>query len=69
VVVALGYRAYLRSTYDRAGGYEGADASHFLYQLADDFNTTLDVQGPGVLYFGRYNHCKHSVNPSAALVS
>ncbi len=39
-----------------AGGNESADASHFLYQLADDFNVALDVQGPGVLYFVRYNH-------------
>ncbi len=46
----------MRSTYDRRGGNEGADASHFLYQLADDFNVTLDVAGPGVLYFARYNH-------------
>src|SRR6516165_4041902 len=52
----IGARAYLRSTYDRRGGNEGADASHFLYQLADDKNVTLDVQGPGVLYFVRYNH-------------
>jgi hypothetical protein len=52
----IGARAYMRSTYDRAGGNEGADASHFLYQQADDFNVTLDVEGPGVLYFARYNH-------------
>ena len=52
----IGQRAYMRSTYDRRGGNEAADASHFLYQLADDFNVTLDVQGPGVLYFARYNH-------------
>src|SRR5439155_935241 len=52
----IGARAYLRSTYDRAGGNEGADASHFLYQLADDQNVALDVAGPGVLYFTRYNH-------------
>jgi hypothetical protein len=52
----IGARAYLCSTYDRSGGNEGADASHFLYQLADDFNVTLDVEGPGVLYFARYNH-------------
>ena len=52
----IGARAYMRSTYDRRGGNEGADASHFLYQLADDFNVTLDVEGPGVLYFARYNH-------------
>ena len=30
--------------------------SHFLYQTADDFNVTLDVAGPGILYFARYNH-------------
>jgi hypothetical protein len=52
----IGERAYMRSTYDRRGGNEGADASHFLYQLADDYNVTLDVAGPGVLYFARYNH-------------
>src|SRR5437867_1878686 len=52
----IGARAYMRSTYDRSGGNERADASHFLYQLADDFNVSLDVQGAGVLYFARYNH-------------
>jgi hypothetical protein len=52
----IGARAYMRSTYDRRGGNEGADASHFLYQMADDYNVTLDVAGPGVLYFARYNH-------------
>jgi hypothetical protein len=52
----IGARAYMRSTYDRSGGNEGADASHFLYQLANDFNVSLDVEGPGVLYFARYNH-------------
>jgi Protein of unknown function (DUF2961) len=52
----VGARAYLRSTYDRKGGNEGADASHFLYQLRDDFNVALDLQGQGTLYFARYNH-------------
>src|SRR5450432_1565083 len=52
----IGVRAYMRSTYDRSGGNERADASHFLYQTADDFNVTLDVQGPAILYFVRYNH-------------
>jgi hypothetical protein len=52
----IGARAYLRSTYDRQGGNESADASHFLYQERDDFNVTLDVEGPGVLTFARYNH-------------
>ncbi len=52
----IGARAYMRSTYDRLGGNEGADASHFLYQVRDDFNVTTDVAGAGVLYFVRYNH-------------
>src|SRR5689334_6631650 len=52
----IGARAYMRSTYDRRGGNEGADASHFLYQTADDFNVALDVRSPGILYFARYNH-------------
>ncbi|MDB6053271.1 MAG: hypothetical protein JWN25_794 [Verrucomicrobiales bacterium] len=55
-VQRIGVRAYMRSTYDRTGGNESADASHFLYQLADDNNVTLDVQGAGILYFSRYNH-------------
>jgi hypothetical protein len=52
----IGARAYMRSTYDRSGGNETADASHFLYQVAEDFNVTLDVEGTGVLYFKRTNH-------------
>src|SRR5438876_11491191 len=52
----IGARTYMRSTYDRRGGNEGADASHFLYQLAEDKNVSLDLQGPGVLTFARYNH-------------
>jgi hypothetical protein len=52
----IGVRAYMRSTYDRSGGNEAADASHFLYQTAEDFNVTLDVAGSGVLYFVRTNH-------------
>src|SRR5437762_1377077 len=52
----IGCRAYMRSTYDRAGNNEAADASHFLYQLADDRNVSLDVIGPGILYFTRFNH-------------
>jgi hypothetical protein len=50
----IGARAYMRSTYDRRGGNGGADASHFLYQLSDTDNVTLDVAGTGVLYFVRY---------------
>ena len=52
----IGERAYMRSTYDRSGGNDFADASHFLYQLADDYNVTLDVEGAGILYFVRTNH-------------
>ncbi len=52
----IGVRAQLRSTYDRTGGNRTADASHFLYQAAEDFNVTLDVEGAGVLYFVRTNH-------------
>jgi hypothetical protein len=51
----IGERAYMRSTYDRSGGNEWSDSSHFLYQLADDRNVTLDVAGSGVLYFVRTN--------------
>jgi hypothetical protein len=52
----IGMRTYMRSTYDRRGGNEGADASHFLYQVSDDFNVTLDLEGQGLLLFSRYNH-------------
>ncbi len=52
----IGARAYMRSTYDRRGGNEGADASHFLYQERENFNVALDVEGAGVLYFVRTNH-------------
>ena len=52
----IGVRAYMRSTYDRSGGNESADASHFLYMKKEDFNVTLDVAGNGVLYFVRTNH-------------
>ncbi|MGD0364820.1 MAG: hypothetical protein ABSC93_28415 [Bryobacteraceae bacterium] len=46
----------MRGTYDRSGGNEGAGASHFLYQLGGDFNVPLDFEGPGILYFARYDH-------------
>ncbi len=55
-VLRIGQRAYMTSTYDRKGNNEGADASHFLYQLADDRNVSLDVMGQGVVEFARYNH-------------
>ena len=52
----IGVRSYMRSTHSRAATNLSADASHYLYQLADDFNVSLDVEGPGILYFARYNH-------------
>jgi hypothetical protein len=54
--VRIGQRAYMRSTYDRSGGNEGADASHFLRAEADGTFTTLDVAGPGMIVFARTNH-------------
>jgi hypothetical protein len=56
----IGMRAYMRSTYDRRGGNQGVDVWHFLYQLSDDFNVTLDLQGPGILVFSRFNHWRGS---------
>lgn len=51
-----GVRAYMRSTYDRNGGNQSADASHFLFAKSADYNVTLDVKGKGILYFFRANH-------------
>ncbi|WP_165228268.1 DUF2961 domain-containing protein [Aquisphaera insulae] len=55
-LLRTGVRTYMRSTYDRTGGNEGADAGHFLYQEADDANVTLDLAGPGLICFTRFNH-------------
>ena len=52
----LGARAYMRSTYDRTGGNEGADASHFLFMKDEDYNVSLDLIGKGIVYFIRTNH-------------
>ena len=52
----VGQQTFMRSTYDRRGGNEGADASHFLYQLPGERSVPLDLEGPGVLNFVRYNH-------------
>ncbi|MEO5978661.1 MAG: DUF2961 domain-containing protein [Chryseolinea sp.] len=49
----IGVRAYMRSTYDRAGGNN--DMSNFLFMKEEDYNVTLDVAGKGVLYFFRSN--------------
>lgn len=53
--VRIGVRAGMRSTYDRSGGNEGADASHFLRADRESFYVPLDLEGPGVLYFARAN--------------
>jgi hypothetical protein len=50
----IGQRTYMRSTCDRSGG--NADASNFLFQLGEKANVTLDVAGPGVVVFERFNH-------------
>ena len=52
----VGARAYMRSTYDRSGGNEAVDASHFLRMPALDRAVPLDVAGNGVLNFVRTNH-------------
>jgi hypothetical protein len=48
-------RAYMRSTYDRAGGNASSDASHFL-RATSDRAVPLDIAGVGVLQFSRFNH-------------
>jgi len=56
-VQRIGARAYMRSTYDRSGHNEGADASHFLFMNPEEDNSVaLDVVGKGILYFVRTNH-------------
>lgn len=52
----IGARAYMRSTYDREGGNQSADASHYLFANEEDYNVSLDVRGKGVFYFFRANH-------------
>lgn len=52
----IGVRTYMRSTYDRRGYNEGADASHFLFANEETYNVSLDVKGKGALYFFRTNH-------------
>ncbi len=50
----IGARAYMRSTYDRTGGNEAADASHFLRETSG-YAVPLDVAGSGELRFVRTN--------------
>jgi D-arabinan exo alpha-(1,3)/(1,5)-arabinofuranosidase (non-reducing end) len=54
--VRIGDRAYMRSTYDRTGANEAADASHYLRQDDDGTYVTMDVAGTGYLAFARANH-------------
>jgi hypothetical protein len=52
----IGVRSYMRSTFDRTGGNNNADAAHFLRQVDDTHNVVLDERGPGILWFVRHNH-------------
>lgn len=52
----IGMRTYMRSTYDRTGGNDAADASHYLFMNGETDNVTLDITGTGILYFFRANH-------------
>jgi hypothetical protein len=52
----IGVRCYMRSTFDRTGGNDNADAAHFIRQVDDTHNVALDEAGPGILWFARYNH-------------
>src|SRR6476659_8443873 len=52
----IGVRPYMRSTFDRSGGNDNADAAHFIRQVDDTHNVALDENGPGILWFARYNH-------------
>jgi hypothetical protein len=54
-LIRLGVRTYMRSTYDRAGGNEAADASHYLREVAPGDDVPLDVEGAGVSWFFRAN--------------
>jgi hypothetical protein len=51
----LGTRTYMRGTYDRTGGNDHADASHFLYQT-NAYSVPFELAGPGVLVFARANY-------------
>eukprot|EP01043_Picozoa_sp_COSAG02_P081627 COSAG02_NODE_20040_length_851_cov_0.703457_2_plen_169_part_01 len=52
----LGVRAMVRSTFDRAGGNEAADSSHYLY-INNSRAVAMSLEGTrGCLYFCRFNH-------------
>jgi Protein of unknown function (DUF2961) len=52
----IGVRSYMRSTFDRTGGNNNADAAHFIRQIDDTHNVVLEERGPGILWFVRHNH-------------
>jgi hypothetical protein len=52
----IGARCYMRSTFDRSGGNDNADAAHFIRQIDDTHNVVIDEEGPGILWFARFNH-------------
>lgn len=52
----IGTRTIMRSTHDRSGGNDLADASHFLRADTLERFVTLDLEGPGALVFVRTNH-------------
>src|SRR5262245_12555147 len=52
----IGVRCYMRSTFDRRGGNDNADAAHFIRQIDDAHNVALDEAGPGIFWFARFNH-------------
>jgi hypothetical protein len=52
----IGVRSYMRSTFDRTGGNNNADAAHFIRQIDNTHNVVLDERGPGILWFVRHNH-------------
>jgi hypothetical protein len=52
----IGMRATMRSTFDRTGGNDSADAAHFIRQRDDGAFVSLDLLGTGTLSFVRTNH-------------
>src|SRR5258706_5704906 len=54
--IRIGMRTSMASTYDRAGGNEAADASHFVREESPTSFIPFDVVGPGIVTFVRTNH-------------
>eukprot|EP00039_Didymoeca_costata_P021860 m.345599 g.345599 ORF g.345599 m.345599 type:complete len:741 (+) comp26860_c0_seq1:167-2389(+) len=51
-----GVRALMHSTFDRMGGNEAADSSHYTHITSDNRAIVFSEMGQGVLYFCRFNH-------------